>query len=246
MMNAAPLPLDIVSDTICPWCYVGKRHLEAALPVLAEEGLSFEVTWRPFQLNPDMPEAGVERRAYRTQKFGSWERSQTLDAQIAAAGKPAGLTFRHDLMQRTPNTLASHALVAFAHEAGDAALQDRVVEALFAAYFTRGADVGDHAVLADIAATCGLDPDEVAAVLADRTRRDAIAREDALVRRRGLSGVPSFILGGYFLFSGAQPSAAMVVALRDAAVEIRARQGQAEGKTRGFAPGPHQSRSLGT
>ncbi len=142
-----PLALDIVSDTICPWCYVGKRHIEAALPRLAAEGLIFDITWRPFQLNPDMPDAGVERRQYRTHKFGSWEPSQALDAQIAEIGRKAGLAFRHDLMQRTPNTVASHALVRLAHEQGGAAMQDRAVEALFAAYFTEGADVGDRAVL---------------------------------------------------------------------------------------------------
>ena len=210
MASLAPLPLDIVSDTICPWCFVGKRHLEAALPVLAAEGLHFELTWRPFQLNPDMPADGVERRAYRTAKFGSWERSLSLDAQIADAGRRAGLQFRHDLMQRTPNTVASHVLVAFANESGGAAMQDRVVEALFTAYFTRGADVGDHGVLVGLAAGCGLDPAQVAAALVEPDRAEAIVQEDRAVRGQGFGGVPSFVLAGYFLFSGAQPADAMV------------------------------------
>ena len=140
--------LDIVSDTICPWCYVGKRRLAAALPVL---GLTFDVTWRPFQLNPTMPREGLDRRAYRSAKFGSWEKSQALDAQVTEAGASAGLVFRHDLMAKTPNTVASHALIRLARETGDAAMQDRVVEALFSAYFTQGLDVGDLAVLADLA-----------------------------------------------------------------------------------------------
>jgi predicted DsbA family dithiol-disulfide isomerase len=228
MTKPSPLALDIVSDTICPWCYVGKRHLEAALPVLAAEGLHFNLTWRPFQLNPDMPAGGVERRVYRTAKFGSWERSQSLDAQIAEAGKQAGLLFRHDLMQRTPNSVASHVLVAHAFEAGGAVLQDRVVEALFAAYFTRGADVGDHTVLAGIAADCGLDPGRVSAALVEPARIDAIVREDRRLRGQGFGGVPSFVLGGYFLFSGAQPAGVMVASLRDAAAQIRAIQLQAE------------------
>ena len=223
----APLALDIVSDTICPWCFVGKRHLEAALPVLAAEGLTFGVTWRPFQLNPDMPVGGVERRAYRTAKFGSWERSLALDAQLAQVGRRAGLAFRHDLMQRTPNTVASHVLVAYAHEAGGAAMQDRVVEALFAAYFTQGADSGDHRVLAVIAPPSGLTRARVDTALADPGRVAAIVQEEGELRRQDFGGVPSFVLEGYFLFSGAQPVEAMVTALRDATAQIRAMQRQA-------------------
>ena len=112
--------LDIVSDTICPWCYVGKRRLAAALPILEAEGLTFDVAWRPFQLNPTMPREGLDRRAYRSAKFGSWEKSQALDAQVTEAGASAGLVFRHDLMAKTPNTVASHALIRLARETGDA------------------------------------------------------------------------------------------------------------------------------
>ena len=140
MTSTAPssFRLDIVSDTICPWCYVGKRRLAAALPILEAEGLTFDVAWRPFQLNPTMPREGLDRRAYRSAKFGSWEKSQALDAQVTEAGASAGLVFRHDLMAKTPNTVASHALIRLAHETGGAATQDRVVEALFSAYFTLG------------------------------------------------------------------------------------------------------------
>jgi len=219
-MSRSTLQLDIVSDTICPWCYVGKRRLDAALPVLAAEGLAFEVTWRPFQLNPDMPREGVDRRAYRTAKFGSWEQSQVRDAQVAAAGASAGLTFRHDLMARTPNTVASHALLRLAHDFGGAAMQDRVVEALFAAYFTQGVDIGDGAVLADIAAAAGIDRACAAAFLADPASADAVASEETLARSLGLDGVPSFVLGGYYLFSGAQPTAVMIQALREASAAL--------------------------
>lgn len=223
----APLALDIVSDTICPWCFVGKRHLEAALPVLAAEGLVFELTWRPFQLNPDMPAAGVERRAYRTAKFGSWERSLALDAQLAETGRRSGIAFRHDLMRRTPNTVASHVLVALAHESGGAAMQDRVVEALFAAYFTQGADVGDHGVLAGIAAGCGLDRSSVDAALAAPDHAAAVMREEKQWRGQDFGGVPSFVLDGYLLFSGARPPEAMVATFRDAAAQLRAMRRQA-------------------
>ena len=214
--------LDIVSDTICPWCYVGKRRLEAALPVLAAEGLIFEITWRPFQLNPTMPIEGVERRAYRSAKFGSWAKSQALDAQIAEVGASVGLAFRHDLMARTPNTLASHALIRLAHATGGAAMQDRIVEALFAGYFTHGRDVGDHAVLADVAEEAGIDRASALAFISDPQSLEAVAQEEGLARGLGLGGVPSFVLDGHFLFSGAQPSQIMVGALRDASEQLMA------------------------
>ncbi len=215
-----PLPLDIVSDTICPWCYVGKRRLEAALPVLAAEGLTFDITWRPFQLNPDMPDGGVDRRTYRTIKFGSWERSLALDAQIAAAGTSVGLSFRHDLMQRTPNTVASHALVRLAHELGGADLQGRVVEALFVAYFTQGADVGDLTVLTGIARSAGIDDAKAGDTMRDPAVLASVVAEDEQARRRGFDGVPSFVLSGHFLFSGAQSSEMMAQALRSASAQL--------------------------
>ncbi len=217
---ANPMLLEVVSDTICPWCYIGKRHLEAALPVLAAKGHRFDVIWRPFQLNPEMPVAGTDRRAYRTTKFGSWQRGLELDVQVADVGQRVGLVFRHDLMRRTPNSLASHALVALAHADGGGAMQDRVVEALFSAYFTRGADIGDRAVLTGIAADCGLDAARVSAALDEPAGLDAFARADRHARERTFRGVPSFVLEGQFLFSGAMSADAMVSTLRDAAARI--------------------------
>ena len=215
-MPATSFALDIVSDTICPWCYVGKRRLEAALPVLAAEGLAFATSWRPFQLNPDMPAQGVERRTYRTAKFGSWQKSEALDAQVGEAFAAEGLAFRADLMLTTPNTLASLALIRLADEIGGAALQDRVVEALFAAYFSQGSDVGDQAVLTWIAVDAGIDRDRVAVALADPVSLAEVAAEEARARGQGLSGVPSFFLDGHFLFSGAHPTPFMVQSLRTA------------------------------
>ena len=214
------LHLDIVSDTICPWCYVGKAHLAQALPVLAAEGLVFAITWRPFQLNPDMPGEGVDRRMYRTRKFGSWERSQQLDAGVARAAAAAGLPMRHDLMVRTPNTVASHVIMALAHEAGGAALQDRFADVLFVAYFVGGQDVGDVETLATLAADAGLPREDALAALADPARAEAVRRDERLARELRLDGVPSFVLDGRFLFSGAQPASVMVQALRQAAVAL--------------------------
>jgi predicted DsbA family dithiol-disulfide isomerase len=218
--------LDIVSDTICPWCYVGKRRLAQALPLLAAEGLSFDVTWRPFQLNPDLPKEGLDRRIYRSRKFGSWEKSQALDKQVAEAGRTEGLAFRHDLMAKTPNTLASHALIRFAYTVGGAALQERVVEAVFAAYFTQGRDVGNPDVLADVGEGAGLDRNRVLALLSDSASAKAVVDDEQLARDLGLSGVPSFVLEGQHLFSGAQPVATIVRALREAAAGLAGRRGE--------------------
>ena len=210
------LQLDIVSDTICPWCWIGKRHLAAALPLLAAEGLTFATTWRPFQLNPTMQAGGVDRRIYRTAKFGSWERSQAMDAQVARAGASVGLDFRFDRMVRTPNTVASHVLLRLALEQAGPARQDQLAETMFAAYFNQGADIGDLATLAAIGAAAGIDT----ATLPDPTAHDAVRAEEAATRRSDLDGVPSFILEGHLLFSGAQPVGTMVQALRQATVAL--------------------------
>jgi len=210
------LHLDVISDTICPWCYVGKRHLEAALPILVAEGLTFKIRWRPFQLNPDMPKEGRDRRAYRSAKFGSWEKSLALDAQVASAGAADGLQFHHELMAKTPNTIASHILIRLAYEIGGATLQDRVVEALFAAYFTLGRDVGDAQVLADIGQAAGIDRAVTFAALEKPANSAGVTEDEDLVRRIGLNGVPSIVLNGEYLFSGAQPVSTIVTALREA------------------------------
>ena len=213
---ATTLELDIVSDSICPWCYIGKRRLEAALRLLAADGIAVEVNWRPFQLNPDMPKEGVDRRAYRTAKFGSWENSQARDRQVADAAATVGLTFRLDLLAKTPNTLASHALIRLAREIGGPALQDAIVEAIFAAYFTQGRDIGDPSILADLAQPAGIDRQRTLAFLADPASTAAVDAEEASARDLGLSGVPSFVLDGHFLFSGAHPPETIAAALRRA------------------------------
>lgn len=218
--------IDVVSDAICPWCWIGKRHLAAALAELEAEGTAggerFEVHWRPFQLNPDMAPGGVARDAYRAAKFGSLERSRELDAQVAAAGAAAGLAFRHDRMARTPNTVDAHRVIRLAGEAGPAR-QDAVVEALFRAYFQDGEDIGDPAALARLAGGAGMDAGAVAALLAGDAGREEVLREDAGFRRGGLSGVPTFALEGHVLFSGAMAPDRMAEAFRRALGILRQR-----------------------
>ena len=219
---AALSRIDVVSDAICPWCWIGKRHLEGALARLADEGERFAVRWRPFQLNPDMPREGVERSAYRAAKFGSIERSSELDAQVAAAGAAAGLEFRFDRQRRTPNTVDAHRLIRHAGEIGGASRQDAVVEGLFRAYFQDGRDIGDAAVLAEVASETGLA--DAAAFLASGDGAAEVRAEDAGFRRLGISGVPSFALAGHVLFSGAVPAERMADAFRRALAILRERR----------------------
>src|SRR3954466_1519161 len=142
------LTVDVISDVICPWCYIGKRRVEKAVAAVAGRH-EVRVRWHPFQLNPQMPKGGMDRRAYRTAKFGSWEKSQALDAQVAAVGAAEGLVFAFDKMRRTPNTLDAHRLIRLAGQEG---IQDAVVEALFRAYFTEGRDISDRQTLLDVVA----------------------------------------------------------------------------------------------
>ena len=204
--EARLLQVEIVSDAICPWCYVGKRQFERALANLPD-GVAVEVRWKPFQLNPDMPAQGVERRDYRIRKFGSWEHSQRLDAQVAAAAAQVGIGMRHDLMRRTPNTFDAHRLIWLAGREG---AQDAVVEALFSAYFVEGRDIGDRAVLADIAVRAGVDKAGAEAFLAGDEGAPEVSAEEIAARRRGLNGVPSFIVNGQPAFSGALPAELML------------------------------------
>jgi predicted DsbA family dithiol-disulfide isomerase len=212
--------IDIISDAICPWCWIGKRQLERALALLEPEGLRFDTRWHPFQLNPDMPPSGRDRAAYRAQKFGSAERSAELDRRVADAGAAVGLDFRFDRVARTPNTVPAHRLIRMAGKTGH---QDAVVEHLFAAYFTEGQDIGDATVLREAAEAAGLDGAAVTEALAGEAHRAEVLAEDQAARRAGLNGVPSFLLDRHLLFSGAVPAEDMAEAFRRAHAILKAR-----------------------
>ncbi|MBS0559559.1 MAG: DsbA family oxidoreductase [Proteobacteria bacterium] len=205
--------IDIVSDAICPWCYIGKRQLEHALAMVAADGLRFDIHWNPYQLNPDMPREGVERMAYRIAKFGGPERAAAIDARVTEAAAGVGLGFRTDLMRRTPNTVAAHRVIWLAGREGR---QDAVVERLFDAYFVRGQDIGAPEVLAAEAGAAGLGEAAVAAFLAGTEGEQEVLRADAQARQAGVEGVPSFFMDGHFLFSGAMPADTMAAAFRRA------------------------------
>jgi len=213
-MVAAAGRIDVISDVICPWCYIGKRHLERALDLLEKDHkLAFSVAWHPFQLNPDMPPEGADRQKYRLAKFGSAERSRQMDERITGVAAGVGLQFHLEKLTRTPNTMKAHRLIWLAARNG---VQAGVVEALFEGYFTQGADLGDDKVLADLAQRGGLDRDAALALLAGDEGKREVLVGDQMARGCGIQGVPSFALQGHVLFSGAVPADEMVDAFRRA------------------------------
>lgn len=196
--------IDIVSDVVCPWCYVGKRQLERALELEPQQGL--QVNWRPFQLNPDMPEEGMERGAYLRAKFGD-DAGGDRYARVRAAAASVGLDLAFDRIRRTPNTLRAHRLIRWSAAIG---AQDLMVETLFRAYFVEGEDIGDPAALARLAAAAGFLEADVAAYLASDRDAEALRAEDAFARQVGITGVPCFIVDRKFAISGAQPPEAFL------------------------------------
>lgn len=222
MTAVSPVTVEVFSDVICPWCYIGSRRLADGIAhFTAEPGPAgpapVEVIWHPFELNPDMPANGKDRREYRSAKFGSWAHSHELDEQVALAGRSEGLDFRHDLMARTPNTRAAHRLIWHAQQLG---LGPRMAERLFTAYFTEGLDVGDKTVLAELAVDVGVPAGDAAAVITGtgplgHKAEDAVTAGIARGRAVRVSGVPFFVFGGaYTLPAGAQPAETIAQVLR--------------------------------
>ena len=203
-MNApggqTPLAVDIVSDVVCPWCFIGKRRLEKAIAI---SDVKPAIRWRPFQLDSTIPPEGKNRRAYLEAKFGSPERIRQMHENVAAAGRGEGIPFAFERIAVSPNTLDAHRLIRWSAEAG---LQDKIVEALFSAYFLQGRNIGDRAVLAEIAAGSGMNRDQIAARLASGEDRESVRGEIAEAQRIGVTGVPTFILDGRYGLVGAQPA----------------------------------------
>lgn len=200
-----PIQIDIISDAVCPWCFIGKRRLEKALAERPD--VQVEINWRPFQLNPDMPAGGMERADYIATKFGSPERAKQIYANITAAGAEEGLDFAYDRVRRTPNTLDAHRLIRWAEGAG---VQDKVVELLFKRYFEQGGDIGDHETLVAVAAEAGMDGAVVGELLASDADLEAVKAEDAYARKLGIQGVPCFIIDRRYAVSGAQEPEAFI------------------------------------
>lgn len=208
---AAPLFIDIVSDVVCPWCYIGKRKLEAALAKLRDEpNLDVTVRWHPFELNPDFPAQGVPRAAYLEAKFGGNARAEEIYARVRAAGAEVDIPFAFERIRLQPNTLDAHRLIAWAQQRGDASA---LVERLFRAYFTEGRFVGDADELVALAADCGLPPGESRAMfVSDRYCADVEA-ECREARDAGITGVPFFIFNGRTAVSGAHDPQTLLEAI---------------------------------
>jgi len=210
--TAAPLVVDVVSDVVCPWCYIGKRHLEAALAGLPD-GTAAVVRWHPFELNPDLPAEGVDRQGYLEAKFGGPARAAEIYARVREAGVRAGIAFDFEAIARQPNTREAHRLIAWSQAQGDAG---PLVERLFRAYFVEGRFLGDRDTLAALAADTGLDADAARAWLASGQGADAIEAAETRVRSLGIGGVPFFIFDGKVGLSGAQPPEAIREAIAQA------------------------------
>jgi predicted DsbA family dithiol-disulfide isomerase len=207
--------IDVYSDVICPWCYIGKHRLKQALCSLGE-GYLAQVTWRAFELNPQMPTEGMERRAYRSANFGSHERSQAKDAHVTHLGASEGIPFAFDRIARTPNTFHAHRLVCLAQREG---VQDAVVERLFRAYFTEAADIGHREVLVEIASSAGLDSEKARLFLESDEGAAEVRGDEGMAHRLGIRSVPTFMVNGRYAIAGAQPSEALAEALREIAAE---------------------------
>ena len=197
---ADPIKLDIISDPICPWCYIGKTQLDKALAEVPDH--PFLIEWHPFQLNPDMPAEGMDRREYLEAKFGGKDGAVRAYAPVVEHAEKAGLNIQFDKMQRTPNTIDAHRLI---HWAGIEGRQTAAVSALFQAYFEDGRDIGDHEVLGDIADSIEMDASVVLRLLASDSDLDDIRARDAHSRKMGVNSVPTFIVAGKHAVPGAQP-----------------------------------------
>lgn len=207
------MQIDVISDTVCPWCYIGKRRLARALEMRPE--VEFDVQWRPYRLDPSVPKGGVDRRTYMRNKFGDGPNVQAMGEALKAEGLKEGIAFAFDEIERRPDTLDSHRLIRWAAAVG---LQDAVVERLFAAYFIEGRDIGDPAVLEFLAADAGMDSIEVAELLGGDTDLAAVEREAKLAGEMGITGVPTFIFANRFVLSGAR-EAEVLVQVIDKALE---------------------------
>lgn len=211
------MKIDIISDTVCPWCYIGKRKLEKALSHRPD--LDVEITWHPFQLHPDMPKEGADRKEFIAKKFGSEEKARQLYKNVQDAGSLVDLPFEFGKVKRSPNTLKSHRLIKWAETAGK---QDAVVEVLFRRFFMDGEDLGDNQVLIDAAEEAGMDIAIVTDLLNSDADEEAVQGEDEHARQMGISGVPFFIIDNKYALSGAQDPAAFLQVFEQIETEAKA------------------------
>ncbi len=208
------ISVDVVSDVVCPWCFIGLKRLDKALETLTD--IDVELRWRPFQLDPTSPAEGKDRKEYMLAKFGSEQRLREIHARIEPLGEAEGISFDFGAIKVAPNTLDAHRVIRWAGSAGNG-VQNRLVRSLFQRYFEKGQNVGDGAVLVDAAREAGMDAAIVEAMLPTDADRDAVVSEVATASRMGITGVPCFLIEGKYAVMGAQDSATLAEAIREVA-----------------------------
>ncbi len=201
VINMIMIELDIFSDTVCPWCYIGKKRLENALNKY--QNLKIKQTWRPFQLNPGMPPDGMDRQEYLISKFGSSDAAKTVYENIYEEGVKEGINFNFDLIEVTPNSFNSHRLLALAYKAK---IQERVLDDLFEYYFLNGKDIGDPNILLQIAIKHKIDAEKFKNYLSDQENIEPLANEEIQAKKMGINSVPTFIVNKQIVINGAQTS----------------------------------------
>ena len=211
---AIKFSIDVVSDAVCPWCFMGQKRLDRALAQVPE--VQAVINWRPFQLDPTIPAQGKDRREYMLAKFGSEERLREIHARIEPLGEAEGIHFDFDAITVSPNTLDAHRVIRWAGAAGND-IQNRLVRELFSLYFEQGADIGDRAVLVEAARKSGMDAPVVESLLATDVDRDTVSAEIATASRMGVTGVPCFLLEGKYAVMGAQDASTLADAIRQVA-----------------------------
>lgn len=207
----APISVDVISDVVCPWCFIGQRRLEKALQAAPE--VDVDIRWRPYQLDPTIPPEGQDRKAYMLAKFGSEEKLRQIHDRIVPLGRAEGIDFHFEDIKVAVNTLDAHRLIRWAASAGDGA-QNRVVKALFAANFEKGENVSDHETLARIAGDNDMDAAVVRALLASDSDKEAVREEIAQAQQMGVTGVPCFLIEGRYAVMGAQDAEVLADAIR--------------------------------
>ena len=210
-MSGLPISIDVVSDVVCPWCFVGQKRLDKALVSMTE--IQVDVRWRPYQLDPTIPPEGMDRKSYMLSKFGTEEKLREIHARLEDLGRAEGISFNFDAIKVSPNTLDAHRVIRWAATQPDGA-QNRIVRRLFQLYFEEGANIGDQTVLLNAARESGMDVAVVETLLAADADRQAVQAEIATAQKMGITGVPCFLLESRYAVMGAQDADVLADAIR--------------------------------
>ncbi|MHB2264975.1 DsbA family oxidoreductase [Aliihoeflea sp. PC F10.4] len=214
MITPLPVSIDVVSDVVCPWCYIGLKRLDAAIADASD--VAVEVRWRPYQLDVTIPAGGADRKQYMLAKFGSEEKLAEIHARVSDAGRDAGIAFDFDAIRVSPNTLDAHRVIRWAGTEG-ADIQSKLVRRLFALYFEEGQDIGNSAVLVEAARESGMDGTVVETLLASNADTDAVQAEIDTAAQMGVRGVPCYLVESRYAIMGAQEPAVLADAIRQIA-----------------------------